>query len=350
MSASHAAAHIGGPAVFKASKIKLREPKVQSQNLTQGLKFQINYAPIYVTRVSFDLMFYQPSITMRLYWQVLAIAVIFFATPSVAEPFDGRRLLDHVQNPDRIPDNLETFTPSVILVSDETKRQEPDTDIFALMSGKCSTLKVAGRDFACKAVAYFHSKQGRTNFMVALDDPADDAHVISFSGENGQRAENYLYELPVDRMLLNSKERPKVDGLPVPFVELSAGICKQLGNFATRQVSSVSCTAMDKNGKKYELQFESDGSPIVVRRVSQSPPTIVQHPFAKPNFAKKLVEPNAVAPEYREAAEKRRAEQIEQLECRHKADVAKVLHRDLTTYIIQCLVEVSQKPTTAAQP
>jgi hypothetical protein len=63
----------------------------------------------------------------------------------------------------------------------------------------------------------------------------------------------------------------------VPVVELSAGTCTQLGNFAAGQVSSIACAAIDKNGKKYELQFESDGSPITVRRVRQSPPTIRQH-------------------------------------------------------------------------
>jgi hypothetical protein len=190
-------------------------------------------------------MSYQPSMTMRFCRQVLAVAIIFFATPSVAEPI---------------------------------KPQEPDTDLFALMSGKCSTLRIAGRDFACRTVAYFHSKHGRANFTIALDDPTDEAHVISFSGENGRREQEDLYQLPIDRMLLNSKNRPKVDGLPVPFVELSAGICTQLGNFAAKQVSSISCTAMDNNGRKYELQFESDGLPITVRRVRPSPPTIRQHP------------------------------------------------------------------------
>ncbi len=203
---------------------------------------------------------------MRLCRQVLAVAIIFLATPSVAEPSYGGRLLEHVQN---LPNDLETSTRPVILASNETKPQEPDADIFALMSGKCSTLKIAGRDFACRAVAFFHSEQGRTNFTIALDDPTDDSHVISFSGENARREQDNLYELPIDRMLLNSKDRPKVDGLPVPLVELSAGICKQLGNFATREISSISCTATDKNGKKYELQFESDGSPMTVRRVRQ---------------------------------------------------------------------------------
>ena len=107
-------------------------------------------------------------------------------------------------------------------------------------------------------------------------------------------------------------------GLPVPLAESSAGICKQIGSFATRRVSSVSCTATDRNGKKYELQFETDGSPIRVMRVRETPvPT-----------------------------ERRRARQIEQFECRLKADAAKILPRDRTAYIIGCLGEDSQPPTT----
>ena len=75
-------------------------------------------------------------------------------------------------------------------------------------------------------------------------------------------------------MLLNSKHRPKVDGLPVPFVESSAGICTQIGNFAMGQVSSIACSATDGKGEKYELRFESDGSPITLRRVRHSAPSI----------------------------------------------------------------------------
>jgi hypothetical protein len=262
--------------------------------------------------------------TVRLLWQVLAAATAFSATPSVAEQ----------------------STPPIILVSNETKSPEPDTDLFALMSGNCRTLKIAGRGFECKAVAFVHTQLGRTNFTVALEDPADGSHIISFSGENGRRKDD-LYELPVDRMLLNSKDRPKVDGLPVPLVELSAGICKQVGNFAAGQVSSISCIATDNRGTNYELQFESDGLPMTVRRVRLSPPTI-GHPIAEPSLTQKLIEPNAIAPEYREAAKKRRGEQIAQLECRQKAAAAKILPRDRTAYIVQCLAELSEKPTTTA--
>ena len=103
----------------------------------------------------------------------------------------------------------------------------PDIDLYAHMSGNCRKLKVAGRDFACKVVAYFHSERGRANFTVALDDPADESHVISFSGEYDHRTEENLYVLAVDQMELKSKDRPKIDGLPVPSVERSDGVCRQ---------------------------------------------------------------------------------------------------------------------------
>ena len=54
-------------------------------------------------------------------------------------------------------------------------------------------------------------------------------------------------------------------------------------------------------------------------------------------FAEKLVDPNSVAPEFRAAAEKRRAEQIKLSECNKKADQAKVLPRDRTPFVSSCL-------------
>jgi len=56
-----------------------------------------------------------------------------------------------------------------------------------------------------------------------------------------------------------------------------------------------------------------------------------------PALAQKLVDPTTVAPEYREAAEKRRAEQLKERECAHKADVAKVMPRERTAFLLQCL-------------
>ncbi len=209
---------------------------------------------------------------MRLRWQILVAAMTLTATSSIAEPYRGDALPEHGGNFGPGSANARTLVAED--VANELTPHEPDTDLLALMSGKCSTLRVAGRDYACRTVAYAHGIHGRAYFTIALDDPADHTHIISFSGENGRRSQDNLYELTVDRMLLNSKSRPKVDGLPVPFVELSAGICTQLGNFAAGQVSSIACTATDRNGRKYELKFESDGSPITIRRVKPSPPTI----------------------------------------------------------------------------
>jgi hypothetical protein len=55
------------------------------------------------------------------------------------------------------------------------------------------------------------------------------------------------------------------------------------------------------------------------------------------SFAEKLIDPNAVAPEFRVAAEKRRAEQIKLSECQKMADQAKVLPRDRTPFVTSCL-------------
>jgi hypothetical protein len=211
-------------------------------------------------------MSYRSSMGIRLFWRACAIAINFLAVSSVTHAQE--RVVS--SRPITGPDELERAGLPLIHVSDEPKRQEPLTIVLAVMSGKCTTLKVAGRDYRCRAIAFFQTDEGRANFVIALDDPSDGSHIITFSGDNGRRPQDNLYELPIDRMLLKSKDRPKVDGLPVAEIELSAGMCKQVGTFATRQVSSISCSATDKNGQKYDLQYESDGSPIAVRRVRQT--------------------------------------------------------------------------------
>jgi hypothetical protein len=243
---------------------------------------------------------------MRLNWQAFAAAIILSTAPSTAGPSPDSRAWEDVRN--------SRLARPLLVAADETK-QEPGMDTVAFMAGTCSTLIVAGRDFACKSLVYFHNEQGRANFTIVLDDPTDDRNMISFSGNNGQREQDNLYELPVDQILLTSKDRPKVHGLRVPLVELSTGTCKQLGNFVANQMSNISCTAIDKNNKKYELQFE--GVPETVYRIKRQ----------------SLVEV------------KRRARQARQLECRRKAEIAKILPRDLTEYLLECLAEVDQNPT-----
>ena len=177
------------------------------------------------------------------------------------------------------PSLAQTVAP---VLPEDIERQDPDIDIYALMTGKCPILKIAGRDFACKVVGFFHGEHGRVNFTVVLDDKADPSHIISFSGMNGTRSDDNVYQLPVDRMMLNSKDRPKADGMPVPSIELSSGTCKQVGSFATRRISSISCSAVDKQGRRYELQFVSDGSPMQVTRIRQT--TVAQDPIAQDLF------------------------------------------------------------------
>jgi hypothetical protein len=92
-------------------------------------------------------------------------------------------------------------------------------------------------------------------------------------------------------------------------------LCRQQGNIVTG-VTSIACTATDKAGKRYELQFETDGLPMTVRRIRRTPL----------------------------ATERRRVIQNERRECRKNADAAKVLPRDLTAYMIGCLEDHSQTP------
>jgi hypothetical protein len=222
---------------------------------------------------------------MRICWRLAAVAFMYFSVTSVA------------------------------VFADETERHGPEIDMFASMSGKCSTLKIAERDFSCTTVAFSHSPGGRSGFTVPLNDPDDDSHIITFSGEKSKREQENLYELTIDRMLLKSRDRPKVDGLPTPSVELSTGTCKQIGNFAIQQVSSVSCNAADGNGRKYEFQFVSDGSPIKVRMI---------------RVADSVVE---------EQRTKALAAHIEQLKCREQAVLQAVLPRDRTAFILKCMEE-----------
>lgn len=53
--------------------------------------------------------------------------------------------------------------------------------------------------------------------------------------------------------------------------------------------------------------------------------------------AQKLVDPDKVAPEFREAAAKRRSEQIKMIDCNKKAEEAKVLPRDRANHVQHCL-------------
>jgi len=65
--------------------------------------------------------------------------------------------------------------------------------------------------------------------------------------------------------------------------------------------------------------------------------TLIGIAWSDASLAQKLVDPKSVAPEYRDAAEKRRAEQMKLVECSRKAEVAKVVHRDRAAYVNECI-------------
>jgi len=62
-----------------------------------------------------------------------------------------------------------------------------------------------------------------------------------------------------------------------------------------------------------------------------------------PARAQTLVDPERVAPQYREAAEKRRTEQIKQRDCAMKANIDRVTLRDRAAYVNRCVEEQSPK-------
>ena len=60
-------------------------------------------------------------------------------------------------------------------------------------------------------------------------------------------------------------------------------------------------------------------------------------PFHQAAPAQKLVDPDKVAPEFREVAIKRRAEQVKMMDCNKKAGEAKALPRDRAAHVQHCL-------------
>jgi hypothetical protein len=54
-------------------------------------------------------------------------------------------------------------------------------------------------------------------------------------------------------------------------------------------------------------------------------------------LAERLVDPTTVAPEFRAAAETRRAEQLKQQDCGKRAQDEKIPPRDRTAFLLKCL-------------
>jgi hypothetical protein len=217
------------------------------------------------------------------------------------------------------PAALERPARPVVPVAAE--EQTYDIDLVVGLSGRCTVFRAAGQNLPCRAVKYFHGESGRAYFTVAVDDPADKGRIVSFSGDKARRDRNDFYELGIDQVLLNSRERPQVDGIRVPRLEPSSGMCRQTGDIESKQIKSVSCVATDREGRTYELQFEADGQPATVQKITREPLESVR----------------------------RRARLKTMKSCRIKATEAQILPRDKTAYLIQCLEQGGISPVSGDQ-
>jgi hypothetical protein len=77
---------------------------------------------------------------------------------------------------------------------------------------------------------------------------------------------------------------------------------------------------------------------------------LVSLALVAPALAQGLVDPSKVAPEYLEAAEKRRAEQIRQRDCAKKAEAEKVMPRERTAFLLHCLDELEAAAANGTTP
>jgi hypothetical protein len=66
--------------------------------------------------------------------------------------------------------------------------------------------------------------------------------------------------------------------------------------------------------------------------------------------AQKLPDPEKVAPAYREAAEKRRADLIRRAACTDKAEKDKVVKRDLASYVNNCMDAAEKAQQVDTEP
>ena len=249
---------------------------------------------------------------MRLFRFALPAAFAFSAGfPLAAPALAGPIMLPAYERP-------ASQRPIVLVAKDD---ENYDIDLIVGLSGKCTVFRAAGQNLPCRAVKYFHGESGRAYFTIAVEDPADKGRIVSFTGDKSRRDRNDFYELTIDQVLLNSKDRPLAGGVRVPRVEPSNGVCKQIGDIDTKQIKSVSCVATDKSGQTYELQFQADGEPATVQKITREPLESVR----------------------------RRARLRALKACRIKAAEARVLPRDTTAYIINCLEQGGVSPVSGDQ-
>jgi TonB family protein len=162
-------------------------------------------------------------------------------------------------------DKLKFTLHLVYRLSKSAMARAADTELAAFMAGKCNSASVGGQTMSCKYAAYSLTKSGRSNFKIALEDSEDARRAIAFSGIEAKKPQSDIYEVSIDKILLYSKDRPKDEGEIDPLMKAAAGTCRQVGDFARRKLSNLTCAATDEAGQVYSVDFGSDGSPIKVR-------------------------------------------------------------------------------------
>jgi hypothetical protein len=112
-------------------------------------------------------------------------------------------------------------------------------------------------------------------------------------------------------------------------------------------ISEVKCGITDPAGRaRAEGEvIASNARSLPMNSVRQLSAIAAFSLFLQPSFVQKLVDPNTVAPEFRAAAEKRRAEQLTLNDCSKKANDAKILKRDRAAFIFGCAESKNQAAT-----
>jgi TonB family protein len=168
--------------------------------------------------------------------------------------------------PESMTDDKLKFTlPMIYRLSKTAIARVADTELAAFMAGKCNSANVGGQAISCKYAAYALTKSGRSNFKIALEDRDDARRAIAFSGVEARKPQSDIYEVSIDKILLYSKDRPKLEGEIDALAKAATGTCRQTGDFSRRKLSNLSCSATDEAGQVYSVDFGSDGSPIKVR-------------------------------------------------------------------------------------
>src|SRR5437762_12655602 len=178
---------------------------------------------------------------MRRYRSPFGSTLVFLAAAAFAGSVQAGPAAPRISQPDRVAQP----GPAIRVAADD---ENFDIDMIVTFSGKCATFRVAGQSLPCRAVKYFHGQGGRAYFTIAVDDPTDKGHILSFSGEKARREKNDLYELTIDQMLLNSKDRPRVNVLRVPLVKPASGICRESGDVEKKRITAVTFVASDWDG------------------------------------------------------------------------------------------------------